>query len=104
MSKLFSCDYLTIRQNVARWDAKEERNQEKDDGFWLLWRIFNEYIKQNIIMANFYSVDIWILMKNQSWKKKKKSRKLIQALIFSKLPSYTLGFKKKEYSAYYRIS
>ena len=25
MSNLFSCDYLTIRQNVAR----EERNQEK---------------------------------------------------------------------------
>ena len=29
MSKLFSCDYLNIHQNVARWDAKEERNQEK---------------------------------------------------------------------------
>ena len=26
-------------------------NQEKDDGFWLLWGIFNEYIKQNIILA-----------------------------------------------------
>ena len=32
MSDLFSCDYLTIRRNVAR----EERNQEKDDGFLLL--------------------------------------------------------------------
>ena len=69
MSKLFSCDYLTIRQNVARWDAKEERNQEKDDGFWLLWGIFNQYTKQNVIMAklrkaNFYAVDICRSMKN----------------------------------------
>ena len=29
MSKLFSCDYLTICGNVARG----ERNQEKNDGF-----------------------------------------------------------------------
>ena len=40
------CDYLNICRNVARWDAREERNQEKVDGFWLLWGIFNEYIKQ----------------------------------------------------------
>ena len=71
ISKLFSCDYLTIRRNVA--DAGEERNQEKDDGFYLRV-IFNEYIKQNIIMAvlrkaNFHSVDICRLMKNQSCKK-----------------------------------
>ena len=31
MSKLFSNDYLTICRNVrARWDANEERHQEKD--------------------------------------------------------------------------
>ena len=47
MSKLFSCHYLTIRRNAAR----EERKQVKSDGFWLLWGIFNEYIKQNIIMT-----------------------------------------------------
>ena len=35
-SKLLSCDYLTIYENVARWDAKEERNREKVDEFWLL--------------------------------------------------------------------
>ena len=46
MSNLFSCDYHTIRRNVTG----EERNQDKNDGFWLLWEIFNEYIKQNIVM------------------------------------------------------
>ena len=51
--------------------------------------------------ANFDSLDIWRLIKNQSCKKR--SRKLIQTLIFSKLPSCTLGFKKKECRAYYRI-
>ena len=106
ISKLFPCDYLTIRRNVARWDAKEERNPEKDDGFWLLWGIFNEYIKQNIIMVelikvNFYSVDICRLIKNQSCKKR--SRKLIQTLIFSKLQSCSSIFKRRECSAYYRI-
>ena len=44
--------YLTIRRNVSGWDAKEEKNQGKNDGFWLLWGTFNEYIKQNIIMAD----------------------------------------------------
>ena len=78
MSKLFSCDYLTIRRNVARWNAREERNQEEDDGFWLLSGIFNEYIKQNIIMAelkkaSFHSDDICRLMKNQSCKKRRKT-------------------------------
>ena len=78
MSKLLQCDYLAIRRNVARWDAKEERNQGKDDGFWLLWGIFNEYIKQNIIMvelrkANFHSADICRLMKNQWCKKIKEN-------------------------------
>ena len=43
-------------------DAREETNQEKDDGLCLRL-IFNEYIKQNIIMAvlrkaNFHSVDV----------------------------------------------
>ena len=73
MSNLFSCDCLTIRRKGAR-DAREEKNQEKDDGFWLMWGISNEYIKQNIIMAvlrnaNFRSVNICRLIKNQSCKK-----------------------------------
>ena len=92
-SKLFSCDYVTIRQNAARWDAREEKNQEKDDGFWLLWGILNEYIKQNIIMAelrkaNFRSDDIYRSMKNQSCINDQ-GEKLIQTLIFSKLSSYS---------------
>ena len=28
-----------------------EPSTEKHDRFWLLWEIFKEYIKQNIIMA-----------------------------------------------------
>ena len=28
-----------------------EPSTEKHDGFWLLWDIFKEYTKQNIIMA-----------------------------------------------------
>ena len=36
--------------------------------------------------ANFHSVDIWRLMKNQSCKKDQ-GEKLTQTLIFSKLPS-----------------
>ena len=69
--------YLTIRWNVAWWDARAKRNQEKHDEFWLLWGIFKDYIKQNIIMAvlrkaSFHSVDICKLMKNQSCKKKVK--------------------------------
>ena len=31
----------TIHRNVYRWDATEVKNQEKDDGFWLL---FEEYL------------------------------------------------------------
>ena len=80
-------------------------NQEKDDGFWLLWGIFNEYIEQNIIMvelrkANFHSVDIadW-------WKINyvKRISKTDSNFIFSKLQSCSLIFKKKECSVYYRI-
>ena len=85
MSKSFSCDYLTIRRNVTRWDAREKKNTEKDDGFLLLWGIFNEFIKQNIIMeelrkANFHSVDISKLIKNQSCKKDQ-GEKLIQTQV-----------------------
>ena len=57
-------------------DAREERNQEKDDGLYL-HIILNKYIKQNIIMAvlikaSFHSVDICKLIKNQSCKKSSK--------------------------------
>ena len=77
MSKLFSCDYPIIHRNVARWDAKEEMNQEKDDGFWFLRGIFNEYIKQNIITAELRKLEI-----DEKSIMEKKIKKLIQALIF----------------------
>ena len=72
----------TIRRNVARRDPREEKNKEKDDGFLLLWGIFNKYIKQNIIMAelrkaNFHSVNICKLTKDQSCKNVQ-GEKLIQ--------------------------
>ena len=102
MSKLFLCDYLVIRWKIGR----EERNQVKNDGFWLLWGIFNEYIKRNIIIAvliiaNFQLTfaDWW----NINHVKKDQEGKLILTLIFSKLPNCSWGFKKKECSAYYRI-
>ena len=92
MSKLFSCNYLTICRNVARWDAREESNHQKDDGFWLLWGIFNEYSKQNIIeaelrKANFHSADIC-----RCHLKKDQGEKLIHTLIFFKLPRCSWGF------------
>ena len=51
--------------------------------------------------ANFHSVDIWRLMKNQIMQKKIK--KTDSNFSFFKLPSCTLVFKKKECSAYYII-
>ena len=56
------CDYLNICRNVARWDAREERNQEKVDGFWLLWGILNENKKQK--------------QKKKQKKKKQKKKKI----------------------------
>ena len=85
MLKLFSCDYITIRRNVARLDAREEKNKEKYNEFLLLWGILNEHIKQNIIMAelrkaNFHSVNICKLIKDQSCKKDQ-GEKLIQTQV-----------------------
>ena len=59
-----------------RWNVNLEEldtklvQQEKIYEFWVLWGIFKEYIKQNIIMAvlrkvNFHSVVIGRLVKNQ---------------------------------------
>ena len=56
ISKLFSCNYLTSRWNErGDWSLvlKLQFNQEENDRFRLLWGIFNEYIKQNVIMAVF---------------------------------------------------
>ena len=45
--------------------------QEKKNGYWLLWRIFKDYIKQNIVMAvlrkaNSHSVKVCRLIKNNN--------------------------------------
>ena len=68
MSKLFSCHYdhydmVNGRRNVNFENIDTEPATGKNDGFWLLWGIFKEYIKQNIIMAvlrkaHSHSVDI----------------------------------------------
>ena len=38
-------------QNVNFEEMDTEHSTGKNHGFWLLWGIFKEYIKQNIIMA-----------------------------------------------------
>ena len=58
MSKLFSCyydhnDMVKSRRNVNFGEMNIERLTEINDGFWLLWGILKEYIKQNIIMTVF---------------------------------------------------
>ena len=103
MSILSSCGYFNIRWNVAT----KESNWEKNDGFWLLWGIFHEYIEQNIITevlrkAIFHSADICKLMQNQSCKKDQRAT-LIQIFIVFRLWSCQSGFKKKECIASHRI-
>ena len=42
---------MKSRRNVNFEEMDAERSAEKDDGFWLQWGIFKEYIKKNIIMV-----------------------------------------------------
>ena len=60
-------------------------------GFWVLWGIFKEYIKQNIIMAVFWKTNSHLVVICRLIKKSKQEKiqgeKLIQTLIFPKLPS-----------------
>ena len=56
MSKLFSCDDDNNDVVKCCWNMNfDEMDTEpptgKNDGFWLLWGIFKEYIKQYITMA-----------------------------------------------------
>ena len=70
-----------------------ERSTGKKDGSWFLWRVFKEYMKQNIFMAvlgkvHSHSVVICRLTKKSMvWKKIHEGEKLIQTLIFPKLLS-----------------
>ena len=56
MSKLFSYDYyhydvVKCRRNLNFEKMDTAPCTGKNDRFWLLWGIFREYIKQNIITA-----------------------------------------------------
>ena len=75
MPKLFSYDYdhydvVTSCQNLNFEKVDTMLYTGKNDGFWLLWGTFKEYIKQNIIKAvlrkvNAHSVVTCRLIKNQ---------------------------------------
>ena len=76
-------------RNVDFEEMDTECSTGKNYGFWVLWGIFKEYIKQNIIMAvlrkaNSHSVVICRLIKKTIMYQ---GEKLIQTLIFPKLPS-----------------
>ena len=69
MWKLFS-DVVKCCQNLNFETMDIAHYTGKNDGFWLLWGICKEYIKQNIIKAvlrkaNAHSVVICRLIKNQ---------------------------------------
>ena len=73
MPKLFSRDYDHYDMGKCGRNVNFEQmdtaiSTGKNNGFWLLWEIFKEYIKQNIIMAvlrkaNSHSVAICRLIK-----------------------------------------
>ena len=42
---------VKCRRNVNFEEKNTERSTGKNDGFWLQWGIFKEYIKQSIIMV-----------------------------------------------------
>ena len=71
MSKLFSYDdVVKCRRNLNFEKMDTAPCTGKNDGFWLLWGICKEYIKQNIIKtvlrkANAHSVVTCRLIKNQ---------------------------------------
>ena len=74
LSTLFSYDYDHYNVVKCRQDLNFEKMgtapyTEKIDGFWLLWGIFKEYIKQNnmvvLTKTNAHSVVICRLIKNQ---------------------------------------
>ena len=69
MSKLFSYDGIVkCRRNLNFEKMDTASYTGKNDGVWLLWRKYKEYLKQNIITAvlrkaNDHSVVIYRLMK-----------------------------------------
>ena len=70
MSKLFSYNGVASEMSPKSefWKDGYYPYTEKNDGVWLLWGIFKEYLKQNIITAvlrkaNTHSVVICRLIK-----------------------------------------
>ena len=64
----YHCGMVKCRQIVNFEEMDTEWSTGKNYGFWVLWGIFKEYIKQNIIMAvlrkaNSHSVAICRLIK-----------------------------------------
>ena len=89
---------LKFKGSFRRYSRKLNSTR-KNNGFWLLWGIFKEYIRQNIIMvvfreANSHSVDICRMQKNQC--KRRSWRKNWFKLWFFQAPKHLWGFKKKE--------
>ena len=63
---------------MKRWNLNFQ--QEKNNWYWLLWGIFKEYIKQNIVMAvlrkaNAHLVVICRLIKKSTMQTKKDPRR-----------------------------
>ena len=93
MSKLFSCDYdhynvVKCRRNMNFEEIDTEPPTWKNDGFWLLWGIWKEFIKQNSILAvirkpNAHSVAICRLIKKINNRNKKRSK---EKNLFPKFP------------------
>ena len=68
MTTIATSNMVKCRGNVNFEEMGNERLTGKNDGFWLLWGIFKEYMKQSIIMAvlrkaHSYSVVICKLIK-----------------------------------------
>ena len=68
MTTIAKSNMVKCRGNVNFEEMATERLTGKNDGFWLLWGIFKEYMKQSIIMAvlrkaHSYSVVICKLIK-----------------------------------------
>ena len=66
---ILRCDVVKCRRNLNFEKMDAAPYTGKNDGFWLLWEIFKEYIKQNITTAalrkaNSHSVVIHKSMKN----------------------------------------
>ena len=93
MSKLFfqNISTTTVWWNAPKCDFEEidtECSTGNNFGFWVLWGIFKEFIKQNIIMAvsrkeSYHSVAICRLIKKSIMKKKMQREKLTQNFGFS---------------------